>query len=95
MHFYNLNGCYSCAVFLGRIHRGSTKKPDVVEALKGDATVTQLVWHSGSMKLYVGDNTGIIHVCSILTSKVLEVICSCHFYSLFYMIKTRRNDSKR
>ena len=48
----------------------STKKPDSVEAVKLNTEITQLVWHTDNTRLYIGDNSGYIHVCSILTSKV-------------------------
>ncbi|XP_067936993.1 BLOC-2 complex member HPS5-like [Watersipora subatra] len=63
--------CYRCQVFTSSIHSGTTKKPEVVEALRTDTTVTQLVWHGSSAKLYIGDNAGSIHVCSILTNKMI------------------------
>ena len=64
--YYFRNG----EVYVCGLKKISTKKPDSVEAVKLNTEITQLVWHTDNTKLYIGDNSGYIHVCSILTSKV-------------------------
>lgn len=71
--FYNCR----CAVYISGIHNRMSRKPDTVEAVKGDATITQLVWHNQLVRLYVGDSGGTIHVCSIHTSKVCMRFLPC------------------
>lgn len=62
--------------------KSSSKQPESVEALKLSTTITSLVWHSDNTKLYIGDDSGAIYICSILTSKVCQSFTHFHSFGL-------------